>query len=206
MATLARRLDTHTAGTLRFLVRLTALAVTAFAALSVSGLGSRTVLLGGTATAVIFGLAAQQTLTHVVAGAVLFWVPSLRVGQRVRLQGGGIAGRLEGVVASLGLLYMTLATGEEIALLPNSVVLGLSVTWRRGPEPVDVVVHVPPDLRPMRLQRLLAQAIDTPTRNAPRVDVEELDGGDIVARVTAFPERASDRLALADELLEVLSS
>jgi small conductance mechanosensitive channel len=47
---------------------------------------------------VIFGLAAQQTLSDVVAGAVLVSVPTVRAGNRVRLQGGPVAGQLEGVV------------------------------------------------------------------------------------------------------------
>jgi small conductance mechanosensitive channel len=203
---LRRRLDPAAAGTVSFLVRLVTVAITAFAAIETSGLTSgRTLVVGGTVTAVIFGLAAQQTLTHLVAGAVLFSMPTLRVGQRVRLQGGGIAGELEGVVASLGLLYLTLAEGEQVAVLPNSVVLGLAVTWRRVPRAVEVLVHVPPDLRPQRLQNLLEEAIETPTRASPHVDVEELHGGDVVARVVAVPDDPGERLRLSDEILDVVS-
>jgi small-conductance mechanosensitive channel len=61
--------------TVSFLVRLATVIVMGFAALSVSGLAPRTIAVGGTVAAVIFGLAAQQTLRHVVAGAVLVSVP-----------------------------------------------------------------------------------------------------------------------------------
>jgi small-conductance mechanosensitive channel len=58
------------------------------------------------------------------------------VGDRVRLQGGQIAGQLDGVVSSLGLLYTTLATGDGLVLVPNSVVLNVAiVTQRAAPTP-----------------------------------------------------------------------
>ena len=43
-------------------------------------------------TAVVAGLAAQQTLANVIAGTVLLSARPFRVGERVRLQGGGLAG------------------------------------------------------------------------------------------------------------------
>ena len=60
----------------------------------------------------ILGLAAQQTLGNLFAGTVLLSARPFRVGERVRLQGGGLAGKLEGVVSSLGLLYTTFAAGR----------------------------------------------------------------------------------------------
>ena len=59
---------------------------------------------GGAFTAVIVGLAAQQTLGNLFAGIVLLSARPFRVGDRVRLQGGGLAGEIEGIVSSLGLL------------------------------------------------------------------------------------------------------
>ena len=40
----------------------------------------------------IIGLAAQQTLGNLIAGMVLLSARPFRVGERVRLQAGGIAG------------------------------------------------------------------------------------------------------------------
>ena len=47
----------------------------------------------------VFGLAAQQTLGNLIAGMVLISARPFKVGDRVRLQAGGIAGQIEGVVA-----------------------------------------------------------------------------------------------------------
>ena len=79
----------------------------------VAGLRPGTVVLGGAATAVVFGLTAQQTLANVIAGAVLLNARTFRVGERVRLQGGSLAGSIEGIVNSLGLMYTTLAQGAD---------------------------------------------------------------------------------------------
>ena len=42
-------------------------------------------------------------------------------------------------------------------------------------------------------------------RGRPRIDVEEIDGDELVVRVTAAPLTASDGAALADELLAALA-
>ena len=111
--TLFRRLDPGTAGTVGFLIRLVFVGLAIIVALRVAGLDPRTLAVGGAFTAVIVGLAAQQTLGNLIAGTVLLSARPFRVGERVRLQGGGIAGQIEGIVSSLGLLYTTFAQGED---------------------------------------------------------------------------------------------
>ena len=202
---LIRRLNPDAAMTVSFLVRLATVIVMGFVALSVSGLAPRTIAVGGTVAAVIFALAAQQTLRHVVAGAVLVSVPTVRVCNRVRPQSGLIAGQLEGVVWSLGLLYTTLVHERAAILVPNSVVLWSAVACRREPGPVEVRAHVRPDMRPKLLQRLLEDAVRAQTRSAPHIHVEAVHGGDVLVRVAATPESPADPLELADRIVEVLS-
>jgi small conductance mechanosensitive channel len=125
---LFRRLDPATAGPVGFLIRLATLAVALLVALSVAGVQARTLLVGGAFTAVILGLAAQQTLGNLFAGVVLLSARPFRVGDRVRLQGGPLAGQLEGTVSSQGLLYTTFVTGESAIMVPNSVVLNVAVS------------------------------------------------------------------------------
>jgi small-conductance mechanosensitive channel len=73
------------------------------------------------------------------------------VGDKVRLQGGQIAGQIEGVVSSLGLLYTTLATDEGLVLVPNGVVLGVAiVTQRAGPAAQRPGPSGPADTTPQR--------------------------------------------------------
>jgi small conductance mechanosensitive channel len=124
---LFRRLDPATAGTVGFVVRLLTVAVALLVALTVAGVDPRTLAVGGAFTAVILGLAAQQTLGNLIAGTVLLSAGPFRVGDRIRLQGGPLAGQIEGVVSSLGLMYTTLANDSGSTLVPNSVVLNVAV-------------------------------------------------------------------------------
>ena len=83
---LFRRMDPATAGTAGFLIRLVFIVVAAIVSLRVAGLNPATLALGGAITAVVLGLAAQQTLGNVFAGIVLIAVRPFKVGDRVRLQ------------------------------------------------------------------------------------------------------------------------
>lgn len=127
---LFRRMDPAMAGTVGFVIRLVTVAVVLVVALSIAGVNPRTLALGGAFTAVIVGLAAQQTLGNVIAGTVLLSARPFRVGDYVRLQGGQIAGKIEGTIGSLGLLYTTFSTEEGSILVPNSVVLSVAVLAR----------------------------------------------------------------------------
>ena len=201
-----RRIDPATAGTVGFLIRFLTVLITSVAALRIAGLRPQTLALGGAFTAVVLGLAAQQTLGNLIAGVVLLSARPFRVGERVRLQAGPLAGRTEGVVSSLGLLYTTLARGEDRIMIPNSVVLSAVIVPLREPEPVDVKVRLGAGIRPSDVQAILDEHVASPTRLAPRVLLEEVDGQDIVVRVQATPERASDGAQLADEIIAALAS
>jgi small conductance mechanosensitive channel len=124
---LFRRLEPSTAGTIGFLIRLVTIVIAFGVALSVSGLGFQTLAIGGALAAVVLGLAAQQTFGNLIAGTVLLSARPFRVGDRVRLQGGALAGQVDGVVSSLGLLYTTFVAAGESILVPNSVVLSVMV-------------------------------------------------------------------------------
>ena len=202
---LFRRLDPATAGTVGFMIRLTTVAVALLVALSVAGIEARTLLVGGAFTAVIIGLAAQQTLGNVIAGTVLLSAQPFRVGERVRLQGGPLAGQIEGTVSSLGLLYTTFATGEDSIMVPNSVVLNVAVLPLREPEAVNLRARLRPGVTPSDLQELLEKALQTPLRDVPRITLEELDGDEVVVRISATPTVAAEGRHLASELLSIVS-
>jgi small-conductance mechanosensitive channel len=204
--TFFRRMDPATAGTVGFLIRLTTLGITLLIALNVAGIGPQTIAVGGAFTAVIFGLAAQQTLGNLIAGMVLLSARPFRVGERVRLQAGAVGGTIEGVVSSLGLLYTTLARGEDRIQIPNNVVLSAAVVPLREPESVDVRVRLRSGIRPSHVQQILDDQITTPTRNSAVVLLEEIDGDDVVVRVQATPDRAIDGAHLADEIIAALAS
>jgi small-conductance mechanosensitive channel len=202
---LFRRLDPATAGTVGFLIRLTTIVVALVVALDVAGVRAQTLALGGAFTAVIFGLAAQQTLGNVIAGTVLLSARPFRVGERVRLQGGGLAGQVEGTVSSLGLLYTTFARGDDSIMVPNSVVLNVAVLPLREPEAVNLRARLRAGMTPGDLQEALEKSLQTDLRGSPRITLEELDGDDVVVSISATPRRAAEGRQLASELLDVVS-
>ena len=200
-----RRMDPATAGTAGFLMRLVTILFVFVIAMRVVGLDPRTLAVGGAFTAVILGLAAQQTLGNLIAGTVLLSARPFKVGDRVRLQGGQVGGQIEGVVSSLGLLYTTYASGEDSIMVPNSVVLSVAVIPLREPEGVDLRARLPADVAPSEVQALLQENVQTPMRDVPRILLEELDGDDVVVRIQATPERASDGPKLASEVLAAVA-
>jgi small-conductance mechanosensitive channel len=204
--TLFRRLDPGTAGTVGFLIRLLFVGLAIIVALRVAGLDPRTLAVGGAFTAVIVGLAAQQTLGNLIAGTVLLSARPFRVGERVRLQGGGIAGQIEGIVSSLGLLYTTFAQGDDHVMIPNSVVLNVAIVPLREPDGVDLRARLAAGVTPLEVQELLDERIDTPMRDRPQIALEEIDGDEVVVRITATPERPSDGPRLASEVLEAVAA
>src|SRR4051812_11681936 len=198
---LFRRLERGTAGTLDFLLRLATMLVITIAALRIAGVTPRTLALGGAVTAVIAGLAAQQTLANLIAGTVLLTTRPFRVGERVRLQGGPLAGTLEGVVSSLGLFYTTFANGADPIMVPNSVVLAVAVVPLREPDGVDVRARLRPGITPTDVEQRLRETITIPIRGAPRVTLEEVDGEEVVVRIAATPEDPGDGPRLAGAVL-----
>jgi small-conductance mechanosensitive channel len=202
---LFRRLDPATAGTVGFLIRLLTVVLALLVALRVAGIGAGTLAVGGAFTAVIFGLAAQQTLGNVIAGTVLLSARPFRVGDRVRLQGGQLAGQLEGTVSSLGLLYTTFARGDDSIMVPNSVVLNVAVMPLREPEAVNLRARLRPGMTPSDLQEVLEKSLQTPLRSVPRITLEELDGEEVVVQIAATPRQAAEGRHLASELLSIVS-
>jgi len=196
-----RRMSPATAGTAGFLVRLVFVIASTIVALRIAGLTPKQLALGGAFTAVVLGLAAQQTIGNLFAGTVLLSARPFRVGDRVRMQGGPLAGTVEGVVSSLGLLYTTLANGADQVMVPNSVVLNSAVVPLREPAGIDVLVRLQPGATPSTVQRALDDELTVPLRRPAGVSLEELEGHEVTVRVQALPLHPTDGPALADEVL-----
>jgi small-conductance mechanosensitive channel len=201
--TMFRRMDPATAGTVGFLVRLVGIIVVTAVALRIAGLRPQTLAVGGAFTAIIAGLAAQQTLGNLFAGLVLLSARPFRVGERVRLRGSGIDN--EGVVSTLGLLYTSLDDGEDTIMVPNSVILNVAVIPLREPEGVDMRARLPAAVTPGKIEELLYEHVQTPLRGRPEIFLEELDGDEVVLRIVASPSNPQDGSHLASEVLEVVS-
>lgn len=201
---LFRRVDPATAGTLGFLIRLFGMAAVVVLALRIAGVTAATLAVGGAFTAIVLGLAAQQTLGSLFAGIVLQSTRPFRVGERVRLVGGALAGSLEGTVSSLGLFYATLVQGADRLQVPNSVLISLVVVPLREPPKVDLKARFSHEASPRRIEEQLLAAIRVPTRYPPSVSLEEVDEESVVLRVSATPLRPDDGSQLAEEVLAAL--
>jgi small conductance mechanosensitive channel len=198
---LMRRLDPATAGTVGFFLRLLTLIAAGIVALRVAGLDADSLAVGGAFTAVILGLAAQQTLGNLFAGLVLLSVRPFRVGERVRLQGGPMAGQIEGIAGQLGLFYTTLVDGADRIMIPNGVLLQLAVVPIREPDRVELRARFDADVSPADLQDKLDHAITVPTRHRPHISLEELDRDEVVVKIQATPRAPADGAKLAEEVL-----
>ena len=204
-ATLFRRMDPGTAGTAGFVIRLVTLVITLVVALRIANVSVTAIAIGASFSAVVVGLAAQQTLGNLIAGIVLLTARPFRVGDTVRLQVGQLAGQIEGVVTSLGLMYTTFDPGGDPVLVPNGAVLAAAVRPLREPEAVTLRARVRDGRSPIELQETIESQLTVPIRRHPRVALEEVDGSDVVVTITVSPRNPADGGRLASELVEVVT-
>jgi small conductance mechanosensitive channel len=198
---LYRRLEPGTAGTIGFLLRLMTIVIATVVALRIAGLQPDTLAVGGGFTAVVVGLAAQQVLGNLLAGLVLITNRPFRVGERIRLQAGVLAGQTEGIVGQLGLFYTTLVSGADRILVPNGVLIQCAVTPLREPERVEFRARFGGETSPREVQQMVEDAITVPLRYPPHIAVEELDRDDVVVRIVSTPLNPRDGSKLAEEVL-----
>jgi small conductance mechanosensitive channel len=198
---LYRRLEPGAAGTIGFLVRLLTILVMTVVALRIAGLEANALAVGGGFTAVVVGLAAQQVLGNLLAGLVLITNRPFRVGERVRLQGGVLAGQIEGVVGQFALFYTALVSGADRILVPNGVLIQCAVTPLREPDRVEFRARFGAETSPREVQEMVEEAISVPLRYPPHIAVEELDRDDVVVRIISTPLNPRDGAKLAEEVL-----
>lgn len=199
-----RRLDPGAAGAVGFVLRLCVLLVAISSALRIGGVDPSAFIPAAAAAAVLLGLAAQQTLGNLIAGVVLLSAQPFRVGDRIRLQGGGLAGEVEGVVSSLGLLHTTLVSGDNSILVPNRTVLDVAIVPLNEPAGVNLRARLRRGVTPLDLHDLLVERVETPMRSEPRVLLEEIDEDELIVRIQATPQQASDGARLASEVLRAV--
>ncbi len=197
-------MEPGTAGTVGFLIRLGTIAIVVIAALRIAGVKPETLAVGGAFTAVVLGLAAQQTLAHVFAGLVLLTTRPFVVGDRVKLKGGSMAGEVEGVVSSLGLFYTTLVSGGDRTMIPNNVIMMLAVIPISEPDRVELKAKFSADVTPQKLQRMIEKAVTIPLRTQPHVRLEELSGDEVTVTIVAVPLNSADGPKLASDVLDAV--
>jgi hypothetical protein len=104
----------------------------------------------------------------------------------------------------MGLLYVTLANGEDRILVPNNVVLAGAVVPLREPSGVDMRARLPSEVKPSELEERLEDGVSVPTRSDPQIDLEEIVDRELIVRIRATPVRREDGPALADQVVAAL--
>ena len=140
---LFQRMEPHTAGTVGFLIRLTTMVLAVVMALRIAGLDAAHVAVGGG------DRRRRRTGCRRVRerdGRTVLLSARRPVGERIRLQGGGSAGSVEGVVASLGILMSSSHDGP--VMVPNAVVLSVAVVPLTEPNDVSAGAAAPPTSPP----------------------------------------------------------
>jgi hypothetical protein len=91
-------------------------------------------------------------------------------------------------------------------MIPNNQVLAAVVVPLTEPDAVDVKVRLTSGVRPSQVQAILNHEVSVPTRSGASVNLEEVDGDDVIVRVKATPEMWHDGPRLADEIMVALQS
>ena len=84
--------------------------------------------------------------------------------------------------------------------------LNAAIVPLREPDAVDLRARLRADVRPTEVQALLESGISVPLRAEPDISLEELDGDEVVVRITATPSKPTDGPVLADEVLAAMSA
>src|SRR3954470_14846496 len=198
------RFNPETSGIVGFLVRLVSLVGATLVSLRLAGLRPSALAAGAGFTAIVLGLAAQQTFGNVFAGVVLISARPFRVGERVRFNGFGMD--VEGTVVSQGLLYVTMRDGEDEVLVPNNTALTMSARPLREPAAVDMRARLPLGVDPEAMQRKVSEAVTVETIGAPHISLQEFDADEVTFEVRATPVDPGEGGKLAREVLDAVSA
>ena len=117
----------------RYVMILIGICVVLLAALSMLGFRIAQLVVSGAVAGVLITIAAQQSLSNLFAGVMLQFARPFKVGDRVQVRSGALAGTIEGVVSEFSITYVRLETQEGRVLVPNSQVLAAAVSPVRTP-------------------------------------------------------------------------
>src|SRR5258708_26177137 len=138
-STLERLIGAAYGAIVRYVMILIGICIVLLTTLSMLGFRVAQLVVGGALTRVLITIAAQQSLSNLFAGVMLQFAHPVRVGDRVRVRSGALAGTIEGVVTEFSITYVRLETSEGSVYLPNSQVLAAAVSPLRADESQDAI-------------------------------------------------------------------
>jgi mechanosensitive ion channel-like protein len=136
-ATTASYLGTARAQTANGLISIVLYIVMAAAVASQTKLDLSGIALSGAVTGVIIGIAAQASLSNVVAGLVILFARPYQTGQFVTVRAAAFAGtEYSGEVGDITLFFTTILDGTQEIRVPNSSMISSVVVLR--PQALDI--------------------------------------------------------------------
>jgi small-conductance mechanosensitive channel len=156
-------------------------------------------LVGGALTGVIVGIAAQASLSNVIAGVVILFARPYSAGMYVTVRAGTFGGvEYSGQVWDVGLFYTTLHSGGKEIRIPNSAMVTAVVVLR--PQQLDVYIPITlprsVDL-PGCLERLRRDVEScTVARSAAQVALESVTEAGYVVGVRVFVASEAEQRAV----------
>jgi small-conductance mechanosensitive channel len=156
-------------------------------------------LVGGALTGVIVGIAAQASLSNVIAGVVILFARPYSAGMYVTVRAGTFGGvEYSGQVWDVGLFYTTLHSGGKEIRIPNSTMVAAVVVLR--PQQLDVYIPVtlPRSTDLPACLELLQGAIErcTVARSAAQVALESVTDAGYVVGVRVFVASEAEQRAV----------
>jgi small-conductance mechanosensitive channel len=121
------------ASALRLIIQLVGYLTVIVMVLGLLAVSIQSVLLSGAIGSVVIGLAAQQSLSNVIAGIVLLVARPFVVGDYITLRAGAVGGQYDGTVTGISLMFTTVHTDEGPISLPNAAVLNAATGRRQRP-------------------------------------------------------------------------
>ena len=158
-------------------------------AITGAGFNLSGLLVGGALTGVIVGIAAQASLSNIIAGVVILFARPYSAGMYVTVRTTAFGGvEYSGQVFEIGLFYTTLRGGGKEIRIPNSTMVTAVVVLR--PQQLDIYIPVTlprsADL-PACLERLRRDVEScTVARSAAQVALESVTEGGYVVGVRVF--------------------
>src|SRR5947207_13783830 len=99
-----------------------------------------------------------------------------------------------------------ISIAADVMLVPNNGVMNAAIVPVEEPGKVDLRARLRPGVKPSELQRMIEDAVKTPTRDDPHIELEEVDDTEVVMRVMATPVSDADGPKLADEVLAAVDA
>jgi small-conductance mechanosensitive channel len=156
-------------------------------------------LVGGALTGVIVGIAAQASLSNIIAGVVILFVRPYTVGMYVTVRANTFSGvEYSGQVRDVGLFYTSLLSiGKEIRV-PNSAMVTAVVVLR--PQKLDVYIPItlPKSADLLACLERLQREIETCTvaQSAAQVALESVTRAGYVVGVRVFVASEAEQRAV----------